>query len=1325
MPRAGNSAAAGFDRPLLLTPGEDIAGYVTGKLGKALLFGIAATSVIAVLLIFVFIIAKSGLFLTTTGGDYDLERQNLAATQAITAGEHVLMDTGDEAQANEAKAAFLAHVASLSTSQAKAVAARDRMIQAAEQHEVAALAMLGNEDRAEQRREYIVGQADKAYESFQKAGASTRTGQLQEFVSRAAKETRIASLLKTGSIDKARQAAQASIQQSADEVYEHTREDLATLAERNFEDVAKEIDGRAAQARYARDKLLALARQRHATIMSISGDAAAATDIRQQLESQANERYTAFVNAEGAAAATAVNDLIDAAAKATYDARYNAPETIAEAEHARSEFLAGIGPTIGDELSDLAKRTKESFGSTRWYPEAENAEYGMLSLVYGSLAVTLGALVIAVPLGITAAVVLSDIVPWKVRQVVKPIVELLAAIPSVAWGFFAIMVVAPWLQHEFGLPSGTNALNASLILAVMAIPTILSVAEDALTALGRDLREASYALGATRFETLFKVVIPAAHNGILAAVILGMMRAIGETMVVWMAAGNAAKVPMQWWNLSAIFSSLAEPVRTMTASIAGEMGETPEGSVHRSALFTVGMVLLFFTFVLNMVNEYLSARFRKEMGQGSVAKPNSTPLRRAIESVAGGLKFVLLTAGWGAMFVVVGVILRELIVLVASPGWSPSMSWTAHVVLFAVGAGLRLALRLLQWLAGDFVSSLWTSISTGVQAIIDPVRMALRRGIDRGFTSVAYLSVALIMAALLVILVPIFSKGAQAVVFEETWEHREYLWKEQDRGDPTEMQAEAEAVAAVRQPVYDALRQYAWLAPQRLTKEVRSLERDTEDQLDAEQLSFTGKVQKLMDRIESARKSGEEAAVADLIAERATVQAQLDSLREKSEDIEKYTSRLRRRMEAAYVTTEKAVAMDKLDYVLDFDKKEMLADRPAERFFKMAADYKASLAAADLSLRDKTTEVDASITYGQAYLEAFDIITAQGGTGGLIGPENPQRKWTPEVRFGATRWSMAEELNRKLQMATVWRARTAPDGTPLPSEKTTVLRGELFKGTAAAGLAETFTYVDANLQELIRPQWTFYWGFFTDKGTAGHFLGGFGPDLLGTVLVTVVAIIVALPLGVIAAAYLVEVAGDNVIVRAIRMCINTLAGVPSIVFGLFGLAFFVMWFLPTISGMESESSLWAGGLTLAVLVLPVIIRASEEAIRAVPTTYKEASLGLGAGRLRCFLTVQLPAALPGVLTGTILAMGRAAGETAPLLFTCAVATRSDGYATSLSQGSPVLSYTAYDIAVGDRISSMVPWNQYGVVALLIVLVLLLNLAAILIRSRVSKRLRGG
>jgi phosphate transport system permease protein len=317
----------------------------------------------------------------------------------------------------------------------------------------------------------------------------------------------------------------------------------------------------------------------------------------------------------------------------------------------------------------------EFFTSTHWYPSGHPAEFGALAIFSGTALVTLGAVLVAVPLGVSAAVCLSDVLPFNARQIVKPVIEILAAIPSVAYGFFALVVFAPLLQNHGGvvlatgawlilapmlallvvvagdliadrcpepirragrwiftlilgggaltgmillgnhllgitISSGTNALNVSIILGIMALPTVVSVSEDALQATGRELREGSYALGATRAETILKTVIPASLSGILAAVILGVMRAIGETMVVWMASGNAARIPEPWYNM-------LQPVRTLTATIAGDMGEADQvtGSARFHVLFAMALCLLAFSFLMNLASEMIIRRSRKKLGK--------------------------------------------------------------------------------------------------------------------------------------------------------------------------------------------------------------------------------------------------------------------------------------------------------------------------------------------------------------------------------------------------------------------------------------------------------------------------------------------------------------------------------------------------------------------------------------------------------------------------------------------------------------------------------------------------------------------------------------
>lgn len=314
---------------------------------------------------------------------------------------------------------------------------------------------------------------------------------------------------------------------------------------------------------------------------------------------------------------------------------------------------------------------KEFFTSIKWYPSAENPDFGALPIIYGTLFVTTLSTLIAVPLSLLSAISLSDILPFSIRQIAKPVIEIISIIPSVAFGFFALIIFAPYLQKGGGdflglalliigfpvalittmiltdivsvklsfqeskikirlifltiltpniivlhylyellikinISSGTNILNVSVILAIMATPTIVSVSEDTLFSVGRELREGSYALGATRFETITKVVLPAAKSGVLSGIILGIMRALGETMVVWMASGNAAQIPKPFYNITV-------PIRTLTATIAGDMGEADQitGSARYHVLFAMALLLLLFSFFSNLISEWIKNRSKK------------------------------------------------------------------------------------------------------------------------------------------------------------------------------------------------------------------------------------------------------------------------------------------------------------------------------------------------------------------------------------------------------------------------------------------------------------------------------------------------------------------------------------------------------------------------------------------------------------------------------------------------------------------------------------------------------------------------------------------
>ena len=224
-----------------------------------------------------------------------------------------------------------------------------------------------------------------------------------------------------------------------------------------------------------------------------------------------------------------------------------------------------------------------------WLPLSD--VFGILPLILASLLVTLGAVLISIPLGAAVAVYIAEVAPPRMKEILKPAVETLAAIPSVVIGFIGLLVIAPLVRSVFGLPTGLTAFTGSLMLAFMALPTVVSIAEDAVTAVPTEYRAASLALGATKWQTIKLVVVPAARSGIFAGAMLGVGRVIGETMTVLMVTGNAAVIP----------NSIFQPVRTMTATIAAEMGETVQGSPHYFALFAIGLVLFAITFAINLL----------------------------------------------------------------------------------------------------------------------------------------------------------------------------------------------------------------------------------------------------------------------------------------------------------------------------------------------------------------------------------------------------------------------------------------------------------------------------------------------------------------------------------------------------------------------------------------------------------------------------------------------------------------------------------------------------------------------------------------------------
>ena len=574
------------------------------------------------------------------------------------------------------------------------------------------------------------------------------------------------------------------------------------------------------------------------------------------------------------------------------------------------------------------------FFSTDWNPTGSDPSFGIAALLIDTLLVTFGAMLFAVPLGLMAAVFLAYLAPPKLRDIVKPAIELLAGIPSVVYGFFGMIVLCSFLQNVLDIPSGFSWLAASLLLGIMALPTIVSVSEDALFAVPKDYNEASLGLGATRWQTISRVLVPAAASGISAAVILGMGRAIGETMAVMMVAGNAAVIPSPIWDV-------LSPVRTLTATLGIELAEVASGSMHYYALFGVAAVLLAITLGVNLISVWITKRIKT--GRPLIAVPAAA---RRILKICGILA-----------------------------------AFTAGVVILGIGPALILA-----------------AVAAGSFYLRDRISHKVT---ERAAFGVIYAGTALVVGTLIIILADIFIHGLPAL----SWE---------------------------------------------------------------------------------------------------------------------------------FLTT-------------------------------------------------------------------------------------------------------------------------AP----------------------------------------------------RDLGRSG----GIFPAIVGTLQLVGGAILLALPVGIGAAVYLNEYSADTFLTRLLRTGNDLLAGTPSIVFGVFGFAFLVIF-------LGWGVCLLAGMICLALMILPTIIKTTEEALRSVAPSLREASFGLGATRWQTIKNVVLPSAAPGILTGTILSIGRAAGETAPIMFTAVVFSKRF-ISPDLFEPVMALPFHLYVL------STSVPGaqtQQYGTAVVLICLVLLIYLGAILLRTHVRKKL---
>jgi len=545
------------------------------------------------------------------------------------------------------------------------------------------------------------------------------------------------------------------------------------------------------------------------------------------------------------------------------------------------------------------------------------------------------------------------------------------------------------------------------------------------------------------------------------------------------------------------------------------------------------------------------------------------------------------------------------------------------------------------------------------------MNLSVRGKLDQVFTVATALSVVLLTLVLIAILGPMVYRGSSAVFFQGTVEFRKMQRNLFGRGDEQALNAEVAETEKVRQQVYDMIDGFKkGVDVEALSEQVREIH----------------------------RQFGQELRDRNMPAEQYT------KLRE-------LTRQIRDKLEAAFHSQDINEIKRMVAEVLKDADHPQLKGTSAEKLFALARQFLQAAGQIDLSKHQE---------YAVALQEVEGILFHSDSLPGLLGPRpgEPPAPLTM-LRYGATRWDQAQALLDRFLWVEQW-GEEKP-GEPLVMKRKP--RAELFPES----LRPLFAYVEQNAGEMLHPKRTVYWQFLIDDNVNSHYFGGIGPEILGTMLITIVGMLFVIPLGIISAAYLVECASDGWTMRIIRMGINTLAGVPSIVFGLFGLAFFVLFLFPLL-GFEPKPCILAASMTLAVLTLPVMIRASEEAIRAVPSSYKEGSLALGASRFHTFIAVTLPAALPGILTGVILSLSRIAGETAPILFTGAVSLGAVPH--SVFDPTRTLSYGSYDMAVGDRLAMMVPHNQYGMVVTLVLLILILNAAAIVLRTRVFKKLRG-
>jgi len=642
-----------------------------------------------------------------------------------------------------------------------------------------------------------------------------------------------------------------------------------------------------------------------------------------------------------------------------------------------------------------------------WNPKV--GWYGALPLILGSVLVSFGAMIFAVPIGIATAIFISEIAPPRLSRILKATVEILAGIPSVVYGFFGIIVLNTWLKDTFLLSQGNTWLSGSIILGIMILPTIVSVCEDAFNLVPQHYREGSLAMGATKWQTIRRVVLPAAVSGITAAIILGLGRAIGETMAVMMITGNCAVIPNPIWN---IFSCL----QTITAAIGTELGESPAGSLHRTSLFALAIVLFIITFIINTLANLILSRLQKKIKGKTITKKRISIFSKIKSNI--GIKydafrdFLTKNKKFNVQLGILIIILANCLAIVYS-FLNGQFEWFFITLL----------------LSGFFLFNFLRKENKYMLKII--------------------------MAFLIFFLI-------------QSW----FNW------------------------------QVAFI--------ITSI--------------FIGYI--IVNRICS------------------------------------------------------------------------------------------------VNIRQK-------LSLGIVTLSTFIVLV-------LVG---------------------------------------------------IILYYIIVKGLPAISME-----------------------FLTETPRDLGREGGIMPAIVGTIFLTLGAIAFAVPIGIISGIYLSEYAKESKITKIIRSGIDNLNGTPSIVFGLFGFLFFVVYCNLGVSAL-------AGSLTLGLMILPTIIKTTEETVKNIPQSFREGSLALGSTKWQAISKVVLPAAIPGIITGVVLGMGRAAGETAPILFTAVVFTKRYLPRTPME---PVMALTFHLFILSTEVPDA-SVQAAGTALVLLFIVLIFYSFAFIIRNRYAKK----